>query len=330
MRLVELPDDAHRGGILTHGNFLVVTSNPTPMAFLSIPNGVPMRRWRPGREGRDYQLGPTLNPLAPFKDKFQLITGLELSCETMRKSGGCDSGYSCAYQFNMSWRNDRQPVGAESNPRYVFERLFGAGKGAERAAHVASRQQQRRSILDFVAAEAKDLERSLATADRRKLEEYLTALREIERQLALFDKPVPGVPDIDLPEHAPPTYSEHIHLMADMPVLAFQTDSTRIATFMLAHDGGNRTFPAIGVGDGHHHLSHHQNNEEMLEKIDRFYAEQFCLHSGPPAGCQGGRRSKPARRASGVSSPCEDTFAIPAPAIHVGWMRLSGVSRKDR
>ena len=311
---------------------------PTRMAFVYVPNGVHLERWRPTGEGRDYSLGPTLEPLAPFHDDIQLITGLahrsgtggpdgagdharatatfltgvrprktagadvragvsvdqiaatavgdatrfpslELSCDAARKSGGCDSGYSCAYQFNLSWRSERQPIAAESNPRLVFERLFGAGRGAERTANLAARQRQRRSVLDFAAEDARSLQGQLAAADRRKLDEYLTGLREVERQVARFDPAPPDVPDMDLPGGPPPSYAEHIALMTDLLVLAFRTDSTRITTFMLAHDGSNRSFPELGVGDGHHSLSHHQGDAEKLAKIariDRFYAEQLA------------------------------------------------------
>jgi hypothetical protein len=313
-------------------------SIPTRMAFLYIPNGVHVERWRPTGEGRDFGLGPSLEPVAPFRDQLQLITGLaqrngtagpdgagdharaaatfltgvrprktagadiragisvdqiaaaavggatrfpslELSCDAARRSGNCDSGYSCAYQFNLSWRSERQPLAAESNPRLVFERLFGAGKGEERKANLAARQRQRRSILDFVVEDARAIHGRLAGDDRRKLDEYLTGLREIERQVARFDAAPPEVPDLDLSGGPPPSYADHIGLMADLLVLAFRTDSTRIATFMLAHDGSNRSFPEIGVADGHHHLSHHQGDAEKLEKIariDRFYAEQFA------------------------------------------------------
>ncbi|MGA0039499.1 MAG: DUF1552 domain-containing protein [Pirellulales bacterium] len=205
---------------------------------------------------------------------------LELSCDASRKSGNCDSGYSCAYSFNMSWRSENQPATAETNPRLVFERLFGAGSGHERAASLAARQQEQKSILDFVLGEARGLSDQLGTTDRRKLDEYLTGVREIEQRVTAFQpESVANVPDLVLPDRPPSSYADHIRLMADMMVLAFQTDSTRIATFMLAHDGSNRSFPEVGVGDGHHNLSHHQGKEENLEKIariDRFYGEQLA------------------------------------------------------
>ena len=337
---IALPALSSFGGGLARG--AAAGSVPTRMAFLYIPNGVNLDRWRPEGEGSDFRFGPTLEPLAPFKDDVQLITGLahrngtagsdgagdharaaatfltgarprktagadlrlgisidqvaanalgretrfpslELSCDAARRSGNCDSGYSCAYQFNIAWRSENQPISPESNPRLVFERLFGAGKGAERAANLAARREAHKSILDFVAADARSLHTQLAAADRRKLDEYLTGLREIERQITRFDAAAPTVPDRDLPDRPPPSYGDHIALLADMLVLAFQTDSTRIATFMFAHDGSNRSFPEIGVGDGHHSLSHHQGDVEKIEKIakiDRFYAEQFAAFLG--------------------------------------------------
>ena len=208
------------------------------------------------------------------------LPSLELSCDAVRKSGECDSGYSCAYSYNMSWRSANEPATAESNPRLVFERLFGAGNALERKASLQSRQEKQRSILDFVVSEARSLNTQLGSADKSKLDQYLTCLREIENQIIRVEQMgLPSVKDRSLPAKPPVAYSEHIRLMADMLVLAFQTDSTRIATFMLAFDGSNREFPEIGVNDGHHTLSHHEGNANKLEKIaciDHFYAEQLA------------------------------------------------------
>ncbi len=234
--------------------------------------------------GDDIRVGISVDQLAAAAvGSTTRFASLELSCDTSRTSGNCDSGYSCAYQHNIAWRSANLPVAAETNPRLVFERLFGEGNGPERAASLAARRATQKSILDFVMADAKAIRRGLAAADGRKLDEYLAGLREIERQVTRFDAPAPRVPDRALPDRPPPAHSEHIRLLADMLVLAFQTDSTRIATFMLAHDGSNRSFPEIGVGDGHHSLSHHQNNKDVLSKIariDRFYAEQFAYVLG--------------------------------------------------
>ena len=209
---------------------------------------------------------------------------LELSCDGVRKSGNCDSGYSCAYQFNLAWRTAQQPATPESNPRLVFERLFGRGTGTERRAAWQAQQQARRSILDFVLEETRSFRGGLAHADRHKLDEYLTGIRDIEARLARFEQAgPPDAPDVELPEKQPGVYSEHIRLMGDMLAIAFQTDSTRVATFLLAHDGSNRSFPEIGVGEGQHALSHHQDDQEKIDKIgkiDRFYAEQFAYLLG--------------------------------------------------
>jgi hypothetical protein len=314
-------------------------SAPTRMAFVYVPNGVNLERWQPRGEGRDYELGPSLEPLAPHRGEFQIIGGLahrngtagpdgagdharatatiltgarprktagedirvgisvdqvaansigretrfpslELSCDAVRESGSCDSGYACAYSYNMSWRSENQPASPEANPRLVFERLFGAGKGADRARNLAARRLARRSILDFVTDEARGLQARLATADRSRLDEYLSGIRAIERQLDRFDDAAAArVPDVELPDRPPVEFATHMRLMSDMLVLAFRTDSTRIATLMFAHDGSDRTFPEIGIGDSHHSISHHKDDPaklEMIARIDRFYAEQFA------------------------------------------------------
>ena len=235
--------------------------------------------------GADIRAGISVDQLAAVEvGQTTRFASLELSCDPLRKSGPCDSGYACAYSYNMSWRNEHQPATPETHPRLVFERLFGAGRGADRASNLAARAAHRRSILDFVRDEAGALRRQLNAHDQRKLEEYLSGIRDIERQLGRFDpSAADAVADHDLPAEPPPTVSERIRLMADMLVLAFQTDSTRIATLMLAHDGSGRSFPEIGVGDGHHSLSHHENKPDRLEKIakiDRFYAEQFAYLLG--------------------------------------------------
>lgn len=205
---------------------------------------------------------------------------LELSCDGVRKSGFCDSGYSCAYQFNLSWRSETSPMTPESNPRLVFERLFGAGNQDERKHSYAARQQADRSILDFVLEDAKDLNRNLGRNDQIKLDEYMTGIREIEQRIAKAEKfGTPKTPSIELPYHAPRSFEEHIRLMIDMLVLAFETDSTRVGTFLLSHDGSNRSFKEIGVSDGHHSVSHHRRKPESLEKlakIDLFYSRQLA------------------------------------------------------
>lgn len=231
--------------------------------------------------GSDIRLGISVDQLAAqHVGRWTRFPSLELSCDGVRKSGSCDSGYSCAYQFNLAWRSETTPVAPESNPRLVFERLFGAGDKEQRQAEFQRRQAQQHSILDFVRDDARRLHRQLGRNDQHKLDEYLTGVREIEQRLEQTERfgiaPDPGAP---APAGVPRDYRDHIRLMCDMLVLAFQTDSTRVATFLLAHDGSNRNFRDIGVSEGHHELSHHQNDQEKLNKIakiDRFYTEQFA------------------------------------------------------
>lgn len=205
---------------------------------------------------------------------------LELTCDAGRSSGVCDSGYSCAYLYNLAWSSSTMPMTPEANPRQVFERLFGAGAPGERAANLQRRRQEQRSILDFVMQDARSMESRLGISDQDKLDQYLTGIRELEvriqRAEQLGDVKDPMVPT---PPGIPADYGQHIALMFDIMVLAFQTDSTRIATMLLAHDGDNRSFADIGVPEGHHDLSHHQNAADKIEKvaeIDFWYVQQFA------------------------------------------------------
>ncbi len=208
------------------------------------------------------------------------LSSLELSCDDVRKSGACDSGYACAYQFNLSWNSASTPMTPEVNPRLVFERLFGDGPPGQRAANLLRRQAEQRSVLDFVIEEARAMEKRLDAADRSKLDQYLTSIRDIEKRIAKAEKfGVAKDPGIDSPPGIPSSYAEHLQLMGDLLIAAFQTDSTRVATFMLAHDGSNRSFADIGISEGHHEISHHQNKPEVVEKvaqIDLWYATQFA------------------------------------------------------
>jgi Protein of unknown function (DUF1552) len=193
---------------------------------------------------------------------------LELSCEGVRKSGNCDSGYSCAYSFNISWRSPTMPMTPEHNPRLVFERLFGAGPRSQRKHNLELRRAQERSILDFVRDDTRALEGRLGRRDQEKLGEFLSSVREIERRIEQAErfKDIPN-PSQESPAGVPANPGEHVDLMFDMMVLAFQTDSTRICTFLLAGEGSNRSFPDIGIPEGHHNLSHHFGNKKMIEKI---------------------------------------------------------------
>jgi hypothetical protein len=205
---------------------------------------------------------------------------LELTCETERPSGICDSGYSCAYQFNLSWSTPTTPMTAESNPRLVFERLFGAGPPGQRVESLRRRRQEQRSILDFVLQDARAMQQRLNTGDKAKLDQYLTGVRALELRIHSSEKlGDPKDPMTPTPEGVPPTYGEHMDLMFDILTLAFQSDSTRVATLLLAHDGSNRSFSDIGIPEGHHDLSHHFDNTEKKRKvsdIDQWYVKQFA------------------------------------------------------
>jgi hypothetical protein len=205
---------------------------------------------------------------------------LELSCDASRQSGACDSGYACAYQFNLSWSSPTTPMIPEVNPRLAFERLFGSGAPGERRANLARRQQEQQSVLDFVREDAKSMQRRLNAKDVDKLDQYLTGVREIEARIQKAEK-FGDAPDpaVETPAGVPAEYVEYVGLMYDMMLLAFQSDSTRVATLLLAHDGSNRSFEDIGISEGHHDLSHHQNRADWIQKIteiDLWYTRQFA------------------------------------------------------
>jgi hypothetical protein len=205
---------------------------------------------------------------------------LQLACDAGRKSGACDSGYSCAYQYNLSWSSPTTPMPAESNPRLAFERLFGAGAPGQRLANLQRRRQEQRSILDFALEDARSMQRRLGSQDQEKLNQYLAGVREIESRIEKAERFTDfRDPGVETPVGVPPDYADHVQLMFDMLILAFQTDSTRVATLMLAHDGSNRSFDQIGISEGHHDLTHHQNRPDWISKvadIDLWYVRQFA------------------------------------------------------
>lgn len=231
--------------------------------------------------GADIHAGVSIDQIIAGKiGHLTRFPSLELTCDAVRRSGNCDSGYSCAYQHNLSWRSPTQPMSPEPNPRFVFERLFGEGSIGQRRENMKRRQQQQRSILDFVMDDARTLQRQLGSRDQQKLDEYLTSVREIEKRIERAEK-FKDTPDpaVETPAGIPRSFEEHMQIMYSMLVLAFQTDSTRVATFLLAGDGNNRAYPEIGIPEGHHYLSHHQGKEEMMEKlaeIDLWYMRQFA------------------------------------------------------
>ncbi len=303
-----------------------------------LPNGANMAAWMPTGTGTTFDWSPTLAPLAPFRDRLTVTSGLDsypaeswgdgggdhnrapatwlnathpkktegadiragttidqivaqqLGAETQLASlemalersdmvGACSAvGYSCVYSDTISWRTPTTPLPMENNPRTVFERMFGDGtNAAERLAQM----RLDRSILDTIAQELGGLRKALGPADRRRVAEYLDAIRDVERRIqkseeqsARLDRPLP-----DRPLGVPETFGEHCRLMFDLQVLAFQADITRVITFLVGRELTNRTYPDIGVPDPHHATSHHQNNPERLEKIakiDRYHAQLFA------------------------------------------------------
>jgi hypothetical protein len=231
--------------------------------------------------GADIRAGVSVDQLAASQvGKATRFPSLELGIERGLNSGNCDSGYSCAYSANLSWKTESMPMAKEINPRLVFERLFGNQVKGEAEASRAKRERYQLSILDFVLEDASQLKNRMGANDQRKLDEYLNAVREIEVRIARADAPKgDGAANLVRPAGIPPDYQEHMRLLCDMLVLAFQGDLTRIATFVFANDGSNRSYRFIGVPEGHHDLSHHGGLKEKQEKIrtiNRFHISQFA------------------------------------------------------
>jgi hypothetical protein len=209
---------------------------------------------------------------------------LELGCERGGLAGDCDSGYSCAYSSTIAWRGESTPVAKEVDPRLMFERLFGQADENESPEARKLRAASDASILDAVMEDAKSLRGKLGISDKRKLDEYFSGVREIEQRMqwtlnsnAETGNGIPG--GVKIPNGIPADYGDHIKLVGDMMVLAFQADMTRVSTFMFANEGSNRSYRKIGIAEGHHELSHHGKAEEKLEKIqqiNQFHTTQLA------------------------------------------------------
>ena len=231
--------------------------------------------------GSDIHCGISVDQMAAQRvGRATRLPSLELTSDLIRNSGSCDSGYACAYQYNLAWSSATTPVTPEANPRLVFERLFGAGTKSERKQNFAARSASRKSVLDFVLEESRDVRRQLATGDRRKFDEYHSVVRDMEQRIENAERfRDPPETDRDTPAGIPGDFGDYMTLMYDMLLLAFQTDSTRVATLLLAYDGSNRTFPQLGIPEGHHWLTHSQRDEELAQKvakIDQFYVSHFA------------------------------------------------------
>jgi hypothetical protein len=245
--------------------------------------------------GANIRVGISADQLAAQQiGKATKFASLEIGAEGGRQAGNCDSGYSCAYSSTISWSSESSPVAKEVNPRLVFERLFSInGKGA--AGY--KRDAYKKSLLDFVAEDARSLKGRLGSTDQRKLEEYLTGVREIEQRLTRSEKlpEVKGVPaGYKPPTGLPKDRKEHLRLLADMLVLAFQADLTRICTFVFANEGSNRPYREIDIPEGHHDLSHHGGKKEKqskIQKINLFHIEQLAYLLGRLAAVKEGEKS---------------------------------------
>ena len=319
----------------------LIEGAPRRMAFIYVPNGIHMPDWTPTAAGSAFELTPTLEPLAAFREDMLLVTGLacdkarangdgagdharaggafltgaqprktaganfqagtsadqiyaqrfgdrtrlaslELGIEKYRGAGNCDSGYSCVYEHTLAWRSPTLPLPTEVSPREIFDRLFAdSSKDPARA----KRNRLRTSVLDAVLEDAQILNRRLGGTDQQKLDQYLDSVRELEKRIELSESLEPvALPDGTIrPAKTPTDLSEHIRLMSDLMVLAFQTDVTRVITFMLGLEGSEIKYNMVGVTEGHHTSTHHQGKVELINnvrKINRYHVEQLAYLIG--------------------------------------------------
>ncbi len=311
------------------------TAATTAHRFLAfyVPNGMAMEYWTPKGEGRDFELSPILEPLAPFKNQMLVLSGinsswnyihagasgsfltgtarggrneveiladvsmdqllarhfanetqvgsLELAMDGPANAGACTGILSCAYTHTISWRSATQPLPMEHNPRAVFERLFGDSGSTGRTAREA-RLAQQKSLLDSVNEKLAALRKELGAQDQAKVEQYTEAVRDIERRIQKAEQQRDvELPTLEQPQGIPPVFEDHLALMLDLQVLAFQSDLTRVITFMIGKEQSARPYPQIGVPEAHHPLSHHNDVPEIiahLSKINRYHTELFSKH----------------------------------------------------
>ena len=232
-------------------------------------------------ESTDYYLGTTADQIAAQQIGHEtVLPSLELAMDLLQTVGQCDNGYACVYQNNLSWSSPTTPLPAEAHPRIVFERLFGeGGSPADRRAAL----QRRASLLDWVRDDISRLQSTLGADDRRRVNQYLDSIREVERRIQKAESDAGGdqLPDLDRPVGVPTSYAEHAKLMFDLQALAMQGDVTRVITFQLARETSTRTYPEIGVPDPHHPLTHHGNKPEKIArmaKINAFHVSLFAYY----------------------------------------------------
>jgi Protein of unknown function (DUF1552) len=229
-------------------------------------------------DGADIRAGTSADQLAAQRiGELTRMPSLEIGGEAASMAGTCDSGYSCVYSSTVSWKSSTQPLPKEINPKLVFERLFGQPGGLERT----RRDLARKSVLDFIREDSRTLVAAVGVGDRQKLDEYFSSIREIELRMERAARlpPVNPPPGTTAPEGAPASYAEHLRLLCDMLVLAFQADLTRVCTFVLANETSNKSYPELGVNEGHHELSHHGHDPEKIRKvrtINEFHVSQLA------------------------------------------------------
>jgi len=232
-------------------------------------------------EGADIQGGVSMDQIAAkaLGAETQLAS-LELALESVELLGACDSGYSCAYANTIAWRSPATPLPMENDPRAVFERLFGATDTTDAAARLA-RIAKERSILDSVSSDLQRLQKRVGAADRTKVTDYLDAVRDIERRIQKAEEQsTKQLPLVQQPSGVPATFEEHARLMFELMALAYQTDLTRVCTYMIGREQSTRTYPEIGVPEPHHPISHHQQRPEYLEKLAKINVFHMKLFAG--------------------------------------------------
>jgi hypothetical protein len=228
-------------------------------------------------EGADVQVGVTIDQIIAERIcRDSKLSSLELSVDRNDVVGACDHGYACAYMNSMSWKTATMPLPAETNPRFVFERMFGSGDTAEQR---VARAQEDRSILDAVTQEISKLSTRLGGHDRVKLSEYLDAIRDVEQRIAKAESFNTGFEVPDRPVGVPDTFKEHAEIMFDLMALAFQADITRVSSFMMARENINRSYEEIGLPEAHHSMSHHGNDPAKMKvftKLNTYHVESLA------------------------------------------------------
>ena len=252
----------------------VESEGPHARASTRFLTGVPSKR----ADGADLHASVSMDQLiARLHGEHTQLASLELAIDGRDFAGSCDDGFSCAYTNTISWSGPSTPLPMENNPRVVFERLFGDSGSTDPAVRRA-RLRRNASLLDSVTGRVADLQRGLGPHDRSKIDQYLEAVRDIERRIQKAEEQsARELPLVEQPEGVPKTFGEHVRLMFDLQLLAYQTDLTRVVTFMFGREITGRTYAEIGVPDAHHPISHHQSDTEKFEKLTKINTYHVTL-----------------------------------------------------